>query len=267
MNNFTIGKYLPLDSFVHKLDPRTKIIMLLLIMGAVFIKSGWIGYFIILGFIALSLILSKIKISYVLNAFKPLIMMMVFLIVINVLVIKEGNLIFSYGFIKIYDKAILDTLYISVRLLIMISASTILTMSSNPLDLTVGIEKLLKPLGRFNFPYEDVAMMISIALRFIPTIIEETQKIMNAQRSRGVDYEEGKIKEKIQAVLSLIVPLFSTSLNMAEDLASAMEARGYIPQEPRTRYRYLKYNIKDYIVFLIGVLLVVLLVWVSYYAI
>lgn len=260
MNKIILGKYIPVDSIIHKLDPRTKIIAMILMLIAVFINAGWIGYFLIAIFLFSICYIAKVKISSIYSALKPMFFMLAFLLLINILVVKSGNLLLDLGFLTIYDSAVFDTLFIAFRLMLMVTVSTILTSSTKPLDLTMGIEKLLKPFRVIGLPYHDIAMMISIALRFIPTIIEESYRIMNAQKSRGVDFEEGKLKEKIQAILSLIVPLFSVSLNMADDLANAMEARSYVPGAYRTRFRILKYGIKDILAFILCLILIVILI-------
>lgn len=260
MNNIVFGKYIPLDTPIHRLDPRAKILAMLIALVAIFIPAGWYGYGIIAVVILFVIYLSKIKLKVIFKAFKPMIFMMCFLLVINVLSVKEGTLLLDLGFLEIYSKAIIDTLYIIVRLLLMIMITTILTMTTKPLDLTLGIEYLLTPFKKIGVPAHEIAMIISIALRFIPTIIEETMRIMNSQKSRGVDFEEGKLKEKISAIISLIVPLFSVSLLRADELANAMEARGYVPQAPRTRYRRLKYERRDLILVIGAFLLLALMI-------
>ncbi len=246
MNNVALGQYMPLDSVVHKMDPRSKIMIMLFLMVAIFIPAGVLGYVIIGIFILLSLYLSKLNIKYALRTMKPMLWMMAFLLVINLLVIKTGTPLFSIKGFIIYSDALNQTLYIVVRLMLMIIITTVLTATTKPLDLTLGIEKLLKPFEKIGVPAHIIAMMISIALRFIPTLIEETQRIMNAQASRGVDLENGSIKEKIMAILSLIVPLFVSAFDRADQLANAMEARGYDPSRKRTRYKVLKMQTIDY---------------------
>lgn len=263
MNKIVLGKYLPINSVIHSLDPRIKLLAMMLMLFAVFIDAGWYGYFLIAGFLFLGCFLAKVKISNIYSALKPMFFMLSFLMIINILVVKNGNLILNLGFLKVYDRAIFDTLFIVFRLTLMVTVSTLLTSTTKPLDLTMAIESLLKPFGFIGLPYHDIAMMISIALRFIPTIIEESYRIMNAQKSRGVDFEEGKIKEKIQAILSLIVPLFSVSLTMADDLANAMEARAYVPGAKRSRYRILKYGLNDVVFFGICIVLIVILLFIS----
>ena len=247
MSNFALGSYMPMDSVVHKMDPRSKIIIMLLLMISIFIPSGITGYICIGIFICFVLFLSKLSIKYAFRSMKPMLFMMIFLLVINVLVIKTRIPWIQWGWFSIYSDAIYQTLYIVVRLLYMIIITTILTATTKPLDLTLGIEKLLKPLEKIKFPAHIIAMMISIALRFIPTLIEETQRIMNAQASRGVDLDNGSLKEKLMAILSLIVPLFISAFDRADQLANAMEARGYNPNAQRTRYKVLKMSSLDYI--------------------
>lgn len=246
MNNVALGQYMPLDSVVHKMDPRSKIMIMLFLMVAIFIPAGVLGYVIIGIFILLSLYLSKLNIKYALRTMKPMLWMMAFLLVINLLVIKTGTPLFSIKGFIIYSDAVNQTLYIVVRLMLMVIITTVLTATTKPLDLTLGIEKLLKPFEKIGVPAHIIAMMISIALRFIPTLIEETQRIINAQASRGVDLENGSIKEKIMAILSLIVPLFVSAFDRADQLANAMEARGYDPSRKRTRYKVLKMQTIDY---------------------
>ena len=247
MNNLVFGKYIPIDSLMHRLDPRAKLIGLFLMIAAVFIPKSWRVFLVIALLLALALLLAKIGIKMIVQSFKPMIMMMIFLLVINSLTIKTGDVMFTIGTFAVYKDAIFNTLFVITRLLLMISITTLLTATTNPLDLTLGIEWLLKPLEVIHFPAHEVAMMVSIALRFIPTIIEETMRIMNAQKSRGVDFENGRLAEKISAILSLIVPLFSVAFERAYELADAMEARGYVPGEKRTRYHVLHFRFMDYL--------------------
>ena len=247
MNNLVFGKYIPIDSLMHRLDPRAKLIGLFLMIAAVFIPKSWWVFLVIALLLALALLLAKIGIKMIVQSFKPMIMMMIFLLVINSLTIKTGDVMFTIGTFAVYKDAIFNTLFVITRLLLMISITPLLTATTNPLDLTLGIEWLLKPLEVIHFPAHEVAMMVSIALRFIPTIIEETMRIMNAQKSRGVDFENGRLAEKISAILSLIVPLFSVAFERAYELADAMEARGYVPGEKRTRYHVLHFRFMDYL--------------------
>jgi energy-coupling factor transport system permease protein len=263
MSNIALGRYIPLDSIVHKFDPRMKIIAMFFLLVAVFIPAGYYGYAVLGLFIVSVLLIAKLKLNFIFRAMKPMMFMLVFLLVINVLVLRTGYVLVSiYGF-KVYSDAIFQTLYITFRLALMIMITTALTATTKPLDLTLAIEDLLAPMKRFGVPAHEIAMMISIALRFIPTLIEETERIMKAQASRGVDLKEGKFKEKIMAILSLIVPLFVSSFQRAEDLADAMEARGYVPSAKRTRYKQLKRTLKDYIMIFIILLLLGVLIYMA----
>ncbi|MFI3283487.1 MAG: energy-coupling factor transporter transmembrane component T [Erysipelotrichaceae bacterium] len=261
MASFTIGKYLPLNSVVHKMDPRCKILAMLIMLIAIMMPVGYLGYAIIGTIIVGFTLLSKLKLSFVIKAIRPMLFMLCFLLVINMMVIKTGTLLVTVFGFSIYSDAVFQTLFIAIRLIMMIMITTVLTTTTKPLDLTLGIEDLLSPFKKIGVPAHEIAMMISIALRFIPTLIEETQRIMRAQASRGVDLEEGSLGEKVQAILSLIVPLFVSAFQRAEDLANAMEARGYIPGETRTRYKQLKMKSYDYIL-MIAVSLIFILMMV-----
>lgn len=256
MNNFALGKYLPLDSVIHHMDPRAKIGAMLLLMIAIFIPAGYIGYVFIGAIIILAVILSKLRLNFIWRSVKPMMFMLVFLWVINVLVLRTGYVMFRVFGYAVYSDAIFQTLFIIIRLLLMIIVTTILTATTKPMELTLGIEDLLTPFKVIHVPAHEIAMMISISLRFIPTLVEETNRIIKAQTSRGVDLDEGSLKEKLMAILALIVPLFVSAFQRAEELANAMEARGYIPNRVRTRYKQLKMRKKDYI--LLGICVILL---------
>lgn len=267
MNNIALGRYLPLDSWLHRIDPRIKIIAMVFMLVAIFIPSGWWGYLALATTLLFTFLASKINLSYILKSLKPMLFMMIFLLVINVFVMKTGQVWFTIGNFKVYSDAIFQTAFIATRLILMISVTTLLTATTKPTDMTLGIEDLLSPFKKIGVPAHEIAMMISIALRFIPTLIEETDRIMKAQASRGVDFQEGRLKEKITAVLSLIVPMFVGSFQRAEDLADAMEARGYAPGKERTRYKQLHIRFVDWL-FLAGVvILLVLLILISIFGI
>lgn len=266
MNNIALGKYLPLNSVIHHMDSRAKIGAMLLMMIAIFIPAGYIGYLIIGAVVVATALIAKLKISFLWRAMKPMLFMLVFLLIINLLVIKEGEVFLTIFGISFYSEAIFQTLYIVIRLALMIMITTILTATTKPLELTLGIEDLLKPFQVIHVPAHEIAMMISIALRFIPTLIEETQRIMKAQASRGVDMDEGSLMEKVKAILSLIVPLFVSAFQRAEDLAYAMEARGYIPNRTRTRYKQLKMQSIDYVLLVCTVLILFGMIALMVYA-
>ena len=242
-NNTTLGKYIPNDTFFHRLDPRCKIILLFSFMITIFIQLGIVGY-IVLGLVTLvCFILSKIKIITIIKSLKPMWFMVVFIFIVNLLVIKDGTP-WRIWKITIYSEAVFSTLRVAYRLILLISTSTIFTATTKPLDITIAIEDLFGFLKKV-VNVHILSMVISIALRFIPTILDETYRIMRAQASRGVDFVHGKLKEKAVAITSLIIPLFISAFSRSADLADAMEARSYNPYAKRTRYRKLKWHFKD----------------------
>ena len=265
MGNITLGRYIPLDSPVHRLDPRAKIGAMLIMLIAIFIPAGWIGYGIMFAVVSFMIVLSKLSFGFIWKSMKPMLIMLVFLLIINVLVIHTGTVWLEIGPVKIYSDAVMQTLYIVVRLLLMIMITTCLTATTKPLDMTLGIEDLLQPFEKIGVPSHEIAMLISIALRFIPDLIDETGRIMKAQESRGVDLKEGKLNEKIMAILSLIVPLFVSAFQRAEDLANAMEARGYQPGARRTRYKVLKLKGPDYLLLAGAVAVLACMIWLAYF--
>lgn len=260
MNNIALGRYMPLNSMVNKMDPRIKIGILFILMIAIFLPAGFWGYIPIVAFIALALYCSKLSLKFAMRSVKPMLFMMCFLLVINIFVMKTGVPLVQWGWFSICSDALIQTAYIVIRLTLMIILTTILTATTKPLDLTLGIEKLLSPFEVIGVPAHIIAMMISIALRFIPTLIEETQRIMNAQASRGVDLENGSLMEKVRAILSLIVPLFVSAFDRAEQLANAMEARGYDPNKKRTRYAVLKIQTIDLAALSLAILVLLIVI-------
>lgn len=265
MGNFTLGRYLPLNSVIHRLDPRAKIMAMLIMLVTIFFPAGWIGYGILFVCASIVIVMAKLSVSFIWKAMKPMLFMLCFLFIINALVLKTGDVLITIGSWSLYSDALFQTLYIAVRLLLMIMITTCLTATTKPLEMTLGIEDLLSPFSKIGLPSHEIAMLISIALRFIPDLIDETARIMKAQESRGVDMKEGKLSERIMAILSLIVPLFVSAFQRAEDLANAMEARGYAPGEPRTRYKQLKMQSKDWMLLVACFALQALMIWIAWF--
>ena len=270
MNNIALGKYIPGSSFIHKLDPRNKILIMILLMVAIFWNVGMLRFplYIVLSiFIYVLLRISGISIKTIFKSLKPMMFMMIFLFIINMFVYQEGYVLFTIPFLNftLYLDSITQTLFIIIRLALMLAVTTILTTTTKPLDMTYGLEWYMSPLKVIRFPAHEIAMTISIALRFIPTILEETERIIKAQKSRGVDLEEGKLKEKIGAIISLLIPLLISSFQRSEELSDAMEARGYNPSAKRTRYRVLKFKLSDLFAALITVILLTLVILLGVY--
>lgn len=271
MASFAIGRYVPYNSFLHKLDARTKIAATILLMVALFMDYPTWSMRALMGgilFIVLSIFLyvSKMKISSILSSLKSMWFMVIFLLIIYILVPKENNTLgvaFSInGFVVYYD-SFAEAARIIMRLVMMIMITMILTATTRPLDLTFALEWYMYPLRVFHFPVSEIAMMLSIALRFIPTLLDDADRIMKAQSSRGVDFKHGKLKEKIVGITSLIIPLFVSSFIRSDELASAMECRGYDPREKRSRYRAYKFYFGDILSIIFVIALVALIMTVS----
>lgn len=241
----TLGKYINQDTFVHRLDPRNKFILLFVMMAIVFINSSFVGYAFMILLLLVLFKVAKLKFSMIFKSIKPMWFMMIFLFIINIFVIKGENPIVSFWGITIYLESILQTLKIVIRLALLIASSTLFTATTKPLEITIAIEDIFSFLKVFHINVHILSMTISIALRFIPTILDETYRIMKAQASRGVDFANGKLKEKIVAITSLIIPLFISAFSRSDELANAMEARNYNPLGKRTRYRTLKWRSRD----------------------
>ena len=252
MKGMTLGRYAPFNTVIHRMDPRSKLLMLVLMMVAVFygyqsqVMTFVMGGLLLLLILAV-LLISRISLKQLFSSLKALWIMIIILLVINILVPPLGasKIAFSIGTYNIFWESHIQSAVIILQSVMMISLTLILTETTKPLDLTYALEWYMYPLKLIKFPTHEIAMTISIALRFIPTLLDETMRIMNAQASRGVDFEHGKIKEKIKAILSLIVPLFMSAFQRSEELANAMEARGYNPRAKRTRYRNLHWGISD----------------------
>ena len=253
MNNITLGNYVPYNSFIHRLDPRSKLLSMILLMVCIFFKFSSVAmnffiYAILFIFIYIIMRIAHISLKMLFSQLKAMWIMILILLVINVLVKGDESMgyidVFNTGWI-IYYSAIFNTLYIVFRLIIMLGLTLVLTATTKPLELTNALEWFMKPLKVIKFPVHEIAMTISLALRFIPTLLEETDRIMKAQASRGVDFQNGKFSEKIRAIISLIVPLFISALQRSEELANAMEARGYDPSAERTKFRVSKWKLGD----------------------
>ena len=247
IKDITIGQYVPGDSFIHKLDPRTKIITAILFIITLFIINKFIGYIFIVAFIGAAIISSKVPPSFYFKGIKPVMTLIIITAILNAFMIKgtESTLLFSWKFLKVYQEGLNTAAFMTLRLLFLIVGTSILTLTTSPIELTDALERLLKPLSVIGISSHEVAMMMTIALRFIPTLIDETDKIMKAQKARGADFDGGNIFEKAKSLIPLLVPLFISSFKRADELAMAMEARCYRGGSGRTRMKQLKYSSKD----------------------
>lgn len=263
MRNISLGRYVPYNTIIHRLDARVKLLSMIALVIVAFLdlKIGGFAFLSIVTFILLKV--SKVGIKSFIKATRTMIFMFLLLVVFNVFIIRSGPVAFSIGGYLIYQNAILQSAYIFFRLSLLLAFTMILTSTTKPLDMTYAVEFYLKPLGVLHFPYQEVAMTISIALRFIPTLLDETNKIMNAQSSRGVNYENGGLKEKVGSIISLIIPLFVASFEHSDDLANAMVVRGYNPKNKRTRYRKFKLGCRDYVTIALVVSVIVLSIFAN----
>ena len=245
LNDITLGQYFPADSVAHRLDPRTKLVLLIMYIVAVFlVKEVWV-FGIVIGFTLFMTAMSKVPLSYVLKAIKPMKWLLPLMFLINLFMIKTGTELFHWKFLSITTGGIRQAVFIVLRLITLVTGSSLLTLTTTPVALTEGLELLLSPLKIIKFPAHELAMMMTIALRFIPTLLEESDKIMKAQLSRGADLESGNIFKRAKAMLPILIPLFINSFRRAEELALAMESRCYHGGEGRTRLRVLKLHWRD----------------------
>ncbi|MFX3674627.1 MAG: energy-coupling factor transporter transmembrane protein EcfT [Paenisporosarcina sp.] len=260
MEKMIFGRYIPGDSFVHKLDPRSKLIFVFVFIAIVFLANNPLTYALLLAFTLITVLLSRIRLYFLINGLKPILFLLIFTFLLHLFFTKEGDLLWKWQFIEIYEEGLRQGIFISIRFLVLVFITSILTLTTSPISITDGMEVLLNPFKRFKLPVHELALMMSISLRFIPTLMDETDKILKAQMARGSDISSGTIKERIKAVVPLLIPLFVSAFKRAEDLAVAMEVRGYRGGEGRTRYRQLKWEWRDTIIMVVAVM-VALVLW------
>jgi len=243
--NLTIGQHYPVDSPIHNLDPRLKIIMTFIFIISLFLIESFTGFIFVIIFLTVIITISKVPVKFVIKGLRPILFIIFITFIINLLM-TPGRVIYTIGFIKITEEGLRQAGFMAVRLTLLIMGTSMLTLTTSPIILTDGIESLLKPFKRFGLPAHELAMMMTIALRFIPTLMEETEKIMKAQKSRGADFESGNIMSRAKNLVPLLVPLFISAFRRADELAMAMEARCYRGGENRTRMRQMKISKGDY---------------------
>ena len=247
LKDITLGQYFPGNSPVHKLDPRTKLLAVVLYIVALFLASWFISYALMLAALCLSIAISRVPPKAILRGMKPVVFILVFTGLLNLFYTPGGTPLAQVWIFTITLEGVYRAFFMVVRILMLIAGTFLLTYTTSPILLTDGLESLLGPLKMVRVPVHELAMMMSIALRFIPTLIEETDKIMSAQRARGADFESGNLIQRAKALLPLLVPLFISAFRRADELATAMECRCYHGGEGRTRLRQLKYKAADYV--------------------
>lgn len=265
ISDITLGQFFPGFSPIHKLDPRTKIILASIFIVAVFVANNPVGFALMAMFTLVLIALSRISFKVILKGIKPIVFILLFTAVINVFMTKgEGEPLLSFWIIEIYEEGIARAIMMALRVIILIvGTSVLLTYTTSPISLTDGLESLLSPLKRIKVPVHTFAMMMSIALRFIPTLIEETEKIMNAQKSRGADFTTGSLVQRAKSLIPLLVPLFVSSFKRAEELATAMECRCYRGDNNRTKLVKLEYRPRDFLFMTVMILLLAALICLS----
>ena len=256
LKDITLGQYFPGNSLIHRLDPRTKLIMLVVYIVALFMAKGWVAYAVLFAALVWVIKISTIPVKSIVKGMKPLVLILVFTGILNLFFTQEGTLLVDFWIIRIYSGGLSRAAMMVARILMLITCTFLLTYTTSPIALTDGLEALMNPLKKVGVPVHELSMMMCIALRFIPTLIEETDKIMCAQKARGADFENGSLIERAKALIPILVPLFISAFRRADELATAMECRCYQGGEGRTKMKLLRYHREDFVSFGIGAALV-----------
>ena len=260
LKDITMGQFFPGNSLVHRLDPRTKLIMVVLYIAALFTAKSYVSYLVMAAFLIISVRISTIKFKMLFKGLKPLIIVIAFTAILNLFFTTGEHVIFEFWRIRLTWEGVKTAAFMLIRLVMLIMGTFLLTYTTSPISLTDGLERLLNPLKKVKVPVHELAMMMSIAMRFIPTLVEETDKIMSAQKARGADFETGSIFERAKALLPVMVPLFISAFRRADELAVAMESRCYHGGEGRTRMNVLHMQRRDWITLVVGVLVLALVI-------
>ena len=263
IRDITIGQYYPAKSVLHRLDPRTKFLGTLGFLISVFLFHTFLGYAVATVFLAVMIAISKVPVKFMFKGLKAIVMILLITVVFNI-ILTPGEVLWRFGIIKVTREGLVLAGRMAIRLVYLVIGSSIMTLTTTPNQLTDGLERLLRPLNRIRVPVHEIAMMMSIALRFIPILTEELDKIMKAQMSRGVDFESGNILERGKKLIPVLVPLFIAAIRRASDLAMAMDARCYNGGEGKTRLHPLIYEKRDYIAYGIMLLYVVIMIFCSF---
>lgn len=263
IRDITIGQYYSSDSKLHRLDPRVKIVCTLLYLISLFLFQSVWGYAVATIFLVAVIRISKVPFQFIVKGLKPIIMLLLITLLFNLFLTKTGNVLVRFWILQITDQGLRTAVYMAIRLIYLIIGSSLMTFTTTPNELTDGIESLLKPLNKIQVPVHEIAMMMSIALRFIPILLEETDKIMKAQIARGADLESGNMIQKAKSMIPILVPLFVSAFRRANDLAMAMEARCYRGGDGRTKMKPLVYKNKDYIAYTMMIVYMVTVVMIG----
>ena len=256
LKDITLGQYFPGTTVAHKLDPRTKILLVVLYIVALFCAKSLLTYGLMALCLAVCVRISRVGVKQLVRGLKPVLVIIIFTGILNLFFTPGDRYIFEWGFLHVSDTGLRSAVFMVLRIMLLIMGTFLMTYTTSPISLTDGLERLLNGLKKLHVPVHELAMMMSIALRFIPTLIEETDKIMSAQKARGADFESGNLIQKAKALIPILVPLFISAFRRADELATAMECRCYHGGEGRTKLHVLKYQRRDYIALTAGVLVV-----------
>ena len=251
LKDITLGQYFPGNSVIHRLDPRTKLIALIVYIVALFSAGNLASYGLVFAFLAVAIALSRIPVKAIVRGLKPLVFILIFTGILNLFFTAGETVLLSFWRISITLEGVTRAIFMMLRILMLICGTFLLTYTTSPIGLTDGLESLLGPLKKIRMPVHELAMMMCIALRFIPTLIEETDKIICAQKARGADFENGKLTERVKALVPILVPLFISAFRRADELATAMECRCYQGGEGRTKMKLLRFKRVDFCGFLV----------------
>lgn len=251
MDKLILGRYVPGDSFIHRLDPRSKLLAMFIYLGSIFWANNLLTNSILFVFTLLAILVSGIRIQFFIRGVKPMITLILFTTVFQLLFVSGGQIYWEFWIFKITSLGLSQAGIIFMRFVLIIFFSTLLTLTTTPLSLADAIESLLGPLKKLKVPVHEIGLMLSLSLRFVPTLMDDTVRIMNAQRARGVDFGEGNLIQKVKSIIPILIPLFASSFKRADALAIAMESRGYQGGDGRTKYRLLKWKMKDTVVVLL----------------
>ena len=260
IKDITIGQYFPGNSVIHRLDSRVKLVLDILYLVILFTAQSYTGLLLGMLFMVMCYMLARIKLVMILKSVKPILPLMIFTGILNLFFVKGETPLFKWEFIEIYPEGVNTALFMLIRVITLIVGMSLLTYTTSPIMLTDAIERLLSPLKKIHVPVHELSMMMTIALRFIPTLVEETDKIMSAQKARGADFDSGNIFQKAKALVPILVPLFISAFRRADELATAMECRCYHGGEGRTKLHVLKYQRRDYIALAGGAVILALVV-------
>lgn len=266
MKDVTVGQYYPVESPVHRLDPRIKLLAVILYIVAIFFIRKFVGFAVIAVFLLAVILLSRVPLLKVLRSIRAVLFLVIFTVIMSILFYSSKNAepLWAWGIIKIYKQGIINAARMGLRLVFLVMGPSILTLTTTPVELTDGLESLLKPLALIKLPIHELAIIMSIALRLIPTLVEETEKIMNAQKARCADFDTGNIFKRAKSLLPILIPLFVSSFRRADDLADAMDSRCYRGSKGRTRMKVLKLRFRDFVAAFVMLVLFAMILFLRY---